>query len=159
MNLYIFFIVLSHSFIGTIFFFAVPYYEENRLDAARRDNKELNIFFEAPYSTKGNSGNQDSELANSSKWCTLWTNPHIRTKYFILSYAHNYPLIDEEAESSWTEKKCAACILQVNQKNFWHKLSKICSKLQSRDIAPIAMNSRCILQSFYLMKSRGGRTF
>ena len=60
-------------------FFAVPYYEENRLDAARRDNKELNIFFEAPYSTKGNSGNQDSELANSSKWCTLWTNPHIRT--------------------------------------------------------------------------------
>ena len=67
MKMYIFFIVLSHSFIGTIFFFAVPYYEENRLDAARRDNKELNIFFEAPYSTKGNSGNQDSELANSSK--------------------------------------------------------------------------------------------
>ena len=31
--------------------------------------------------------------------------------------------------------------------------------LQSRDISPIAMNSRCILRSFYLMKSRGGLPF
>ena len=49
------------------FLILVPYYEEqqNRLDSARRDNKELNIFFEAPYSNPGN--NRDSELANSSK--------------------------------------------------------------------------------------------
>ena len=143
MNLYIFFIVLSHSFIGTLFFFAVPYYEENRLDAARRDNKELNIFFEAPYSTKGNSGSQDSELANSSKSCTLWTNPHIRTKYFLLSYAHNHQ--DRAFSVRWSIrwvvkwKKCAAWILHVN---FCNKLSKICS-YYNPEILPLYSPVQC----------------
>ena len=142
MNLYIFFIVLSHSFIHTIFFFAVPYYEENRLDAARRDNKELNIFFEAPYSTKGNSGNQDSELANSSKWCTLWTNPTLgQNIFYCLMFTTNlieHFLLNEASENSSTEKENVLHGFCRSIKTFfWNKLLKICSTNYNPEILPL----------------------
>ena len=54
----------------------MPYYEENSLDTQQRDNKELNLYFEGPYSN-GNGDSEPHEAANSSK--ILVFNNHAHT--------------------------------------------------------------------------------
>lgn len=68
----------KHAFL----FIAVPYYDENSLDYSlrRRDNKELNIHFQAPYSAFGEASKAGGESANSSKFFL----------HSVQGYYHNY---------------------------------------------------------------------